>query len=101
MKRGAEAVRSDNGGVVRERQLDQRDEAGEASLTGDDLLAHHPRVAGAEEEDEPAPDDPLGADLGGFPDLLQLGLPDPVQERAGLLEVGGSGVRHGVFLIST
>lgn len=62
--------------MVGKRELDQRDESGEAALPRRHLLAHHPRVAVAEQENQSAVCDGAGTNLGSALDGVELCLTD-------------------------
>ena len=64
-----QAVGAHDGGMIGKREFDQGEETRVTALARRHLLAHHPRVAGAEEKDQPAIGDRLGADFGGLLDL--------------------------------
>lgn len=72
LQRGAQAVRPDDRRVIGQGELDHRHEPGEAPLARRHLLAHHARVPGAEQKDQPPARDPLGANLRRPLDLRRL-----------------------------
>ena len=88
------AIRADDQVVEREREFDDRVEAGKRAVARPHLLDHDARVAGAEEVDHASGADGAGEPVGGGGDGGRLG-GDGVNEAARLGQVGFSGSHAG------
>src|SRR5687767_8482880 len=73
--------------MCRERHFDKSNESRITPLPGNHLLTHHSRMAGAEEENQPALCDTPGADLRSFFDLRKLAFTQAIQECPGFLKI--------------
>ena len=100
IKRGAQAIGSDNSCMIRKCGLHQGHEAGVTALARGHLLAHHPGVAVAEKKDEPAAGHPVRTQFRRFLNyvclralqLLKQVHGMVIERRACLLAGGDSGV---------
>ena len=99
MERRPQAIRADDTGVIRERQLDQRHPADIAALARGHLFTHHPRMAIPEEEDQSAIGNAPGTDICSPLDILKLSLANLPEQLDCPVEIVGCRILHSLLNI--